>query len=59
MPARTRNYEHFRGKGLLYGGALLFIVGLLLNMGYSWGTVFEVAGVLIFLKGLFVKFMKK
>ena len=45
----------WHSKKMILGGALIFIAGLLLYMGFDVSVVLMVIGVLIFLKGLMKK----
>lgn len=52
-----KEWMEWHAKKMMMLGALLFIVGLLRNMGYDWSVVLMIIGALIFVKGLIKKMM--
>lgn len=59
MPEKKDNKEwmQWHAKKMMMAGALVFIAGLLRNLGYDWSIVLMVVGALIFIKGLMKKMM--
>ncbi|MBI2542562.1 MAG: hypothetical protein HYW24_00020 [Candidatus Aenigmarchaeota archaeon] len=45
-------------KRVMMLGAILFLIGLLRNLGYDWNIVLMAVGALLFLKGLVLKLKK-
>jgi hypothetical protein len=48
---------HMHGHRKLLIGGLIFLVGLMLYLNYSWPVILMVVGAIVFLKGLIKKFM--
>jgi hypothetical protein len=44
---------------IVFMGCLMFLIGLLFYLNYDWTVVLMVAGILIFLKGLYIKLKMK
>ena len=51
-------HEKKRQKMLISGGFLLFVLGLVLYLGYPLSVALMVGGVVLLLKGLLAKFSK-
>lgn len=45
-------------KRAMFLGIVLFLIGLLRNLGYDWNIVLMAVGVLLFLKGVMLKLKK-
>lgn len=48
-------YHSYHGKKKMFFGFLLFLVGLLMYMGYGWDIILMVVGALVFVKGIILK----
>jgi hypothetical protein len=53
--ADMEKWHKHRGKGLISLGVLVFIIGLLRYYAFDWPVILMIAGILMILKGLYIK----
>jgi hypothetical protein len=53
--AGKEEWHKHKGKFLISLGVLVFVVGLMRYLGFDWPMVLMAAGILILLKGLYLK----
>jgi uncharacterized membrane protein YidH (DUF202 family) len=53
--AGKEEWHKHKGKFLISLGVLVFVIGLLRYYEFSWPVILMVAGILILLKGLYLK----
>jgi hypothetical protein len=63
MPRDTKpdmccDWHKMMGRKVMWFGIILFLIGLMSYLGYGWTVILMVVGIILFLKGIIMKFKK-